>query len=352
MKRLFKIGRSVQVVSSEDEGLGNQEDAFKQGRKILDINVDEDITLDSTHVNTNPDMFRVHDLHGDEVFVEIEEPVVNVATTTTTTATTTVADEVEMTLAQTLIKIKSAKPKSKGVVMQGLSESTSTISSQQPLQVKGQGSKDKEAIRLQAQFDEEARVAREKEEANAVLVAQWNDIQDKQLLEKRRKFFAAKRAKEKRNRPPTKAQQRSIMCTYLKNMEGWKPKDLKTKSFANVQELFDKAMKRVNTFIDDDQQEAKLKELMEVISDEEGVAIDDIPLSTKPPSIGRIVGIKRLHGDLKVKTAQLVMLVQSYNCLFRVNAGGTKLQLLKDYNCSRIKTAEKIKIDWRSRILT
>ncbi|GJT59479.1 hypothetical protein Tco_1003012 [Tanacetum coccineum] len=47
----------------------------------------------------------------------------------------------------------------------------------------------------------------------------------------------------------------------------------------------------------------------------------------------------------------LVLLVQSYNCLFRVSAAGTKLQLLKDYNCSRIKTAEKIKIDWRSRIL-
>ncbi|GKE93182.1 ribonuclease H-like domain-containing protein [Tanacetum coccineum] len=40
------------------------------------------------------------------------------------------------------------------------------------------------------------------------------------------------------------------MCTYLKNMEGWKPKSLKNKSFANIQELFDKAMKRVNAFID------------------------------------------------------------------------------------------------------
>ncbi|GJR84082.1 hypothetical protein Tco_0154867 [Tanacetum coccineum] len=40
------------------------------------------------------------------------------------------------------------------------------------------------------------------------------------------------------------------MCTYLKNMEGWKPKSLKNKSFVNIQELFDKAMKRVNTFVD------------------------------------------------------------------------------------------------------
>nr|GFC83168.1 hypothetical protein [Tanacetum cinerariifolium] len=34
------------------------------------------------------------------------------------------------------------------------------------------------------------------------------------FLQKRRKFFAAKRAEEIRNKPPTKAQQRSLMCTY------------------------------------------------------------------------------------------------------------------------------------------
>ncbi|GKD51793.1 hypothetical protein Tco_1280769, partial [Tanacetum coccineum] len=30
----------------------------------------------------------------------------------------------------------------------------------------------------------------------------------------------------------------------------YKPKDLKNKSFANIQEVFDKAFKRVNTFVD------------------------------------------------------------------------------------------------------
>ncbi|GJS07006.1 hypothetical protein Tco_0363802 [Tanacetum coccineum] len=53
-----------------------------------------------------------------------------------------------------------------------------------------------------------------------------------------------------KNRPPTRAQQRSIMCTYLKNMEGLKPKSLKNRPFANIQELFDKAMKMLNTFVD------------------------------------------------------------------------------------------------------
>ncbi|GJU49016.1 putative ribonuclease H-like domain-containing protein [Tanacetum coccineum] len=113
---------------------------------------------------------------------------------------------------------------------------------------------EEEALRLQAEFDEEDRLAREKAQQVQEANIAWDDIQTKidadyqlaerlqvqeqheltikekstlfqQLLEKRRKFFTAKRAKDKRNRPPTRAQQRSIMCTYLKNMVGWKPKD-------------------------------------------------------------------------------------------------------------------------------
>ncbi|GJU84997.1 hypothetical protein Tco_1292543 [Tanacetum coccineum] len=107
------------------------------------------------------------------------------------------------------------------------------------------------------------------------------------FLEQRRNHFAAKRAKEKRNKPPNQAQQRKIICTYLKNMEGKKPKDLKNKSFDSIQKMFDKAFKRVNTFVDfrTDLVEAKIKELMEIVLDKEKVAIDDIPLAVKPPSI-------------------------------------------------------------------
>ncbi|GJR76365.1 hypothetical protein Tco_0088730 [Tanacetum coccineum] len=144
----------------------------------------------------------------------------------------------------------------------------------------------------------------------------------KELLEQRRKHFTAKRAKEKRNKPPTQAQQRKIICTYLKNMEGKKPKDLKNKSFDSIQKMFDRAFKRVNTFVDfqtdlvegsskragteleqevtkkqkmddvqettkvdDDQEGAKIKELMEIVLNEEEVVIDAIPLATKPPTI-------------------------------------------------------------------
>ncbi|GKF42565.1 hypothetical protein Tco_0125907, partial [Tanacetum coccineum] len=95
LKRLYKVGLSAKVISSDDEAsLGDQEDASKQERKILDIDANEDITLDSTHFDTDHDMFRVYDLHGDEVFVETQEPVVNAATTTST-----ISVNVDITLA-------------------------------------------------------------------------------------------------------------------------------------------------------------------------------------------------------------------------------------------------------------
>ncbi|GKE13436.1 hypothetical protein Tco_1416987, partial [Tanacetum coccineum] len=40
------------------------------------------------------------------------------------------------------------------------------------------------------------------------------------------------------------------MCTYLKNMEGYMLNDLKLKEFDYIQEMFDRAFQRVNTFKD------------------------------------------------------------------------------------------------------
>ncbi|GKA03376.1 hypothetical protein Tco_0676157 [Tanacetum coccineum] len=291
LKRLFKVGRSAQVVSSEDEGLGDQEDASKQGRKIDDIDQDAEVTLvDETQGRyDDAQMFDTNVFNGEEVFVaeQSEKVVEEVVSTAEVSVAATITTE-EITLAQALAELRSAKPK---VVVQEPVQSTTTttpltipkaksitfrdpgestirttltpipsnikdkgkakmIEPEKPLKKKDQVIFDEqEAIRLQAQFDEEERIAREKEEANAALIVQWNDIQDKvetdyklaqrlqaeeqeeltieeksklfqQLLEKRRKHFAAKRAEERRNKPPTKAQQRSIMTTYLKNIAG------------------------------------------------------------------------------------------------------------------------------------
>ncbi|GJY06009.1 hypothetical protein Tco_0371949 [Tanacetum coccineum] len=65
----------------------------------------------------------------------------------------------------------------------------------------------------------------------------------------RKKFFAAKRAEEQRNKPPTKAEQRKKMCTYMKHMAGYKDKNFKGKSFDAIKQMFDKAYKQVNDFV-------------------------------------------------------------------------------------------------------
>ncbi|GJX95182.1 retrovirus-related pol polyprotein from transposon TNT 1-94 [Tanacetum coccineum] len=268
-----KISQAQEITSLKKrvKSLGDQEDTSKQGRKINDIDADAEITLvDETRGRHNDDpMFDTGVLNDEEVFigqdmaekeVSIVDPVttasevvtianveVSIASPTAATITT-----VELTLAQTLAKLKSARPKTKGVVMQEISESiTTTTTIIIPSKDKGKGimveetlkmkKKDQisfdeqEVIRLQAEFDEEVRLVREKDKANVALIEEWNDIQAKieadkllaerlqareqeeltieeraklfqQLLEKRRKFFAAKRTEEKRNKPPTKAQ--------------------------------------------------------------------------------------------------------------------------------------------------
>ncbi|GKB68062.1 putative ribonuclease H-like domain-containing protein, partial [Tanacetum coccineum] len=134
LKRLRKVGRSAQVVSSKDEGLGAQEDAFKQGRKIADLDAD-----------------------AEEVEVK---KAVSTAEVTTVNATTTVD---ELTLAQTLIEIKAAKPKAittvatttttavtrpmaRGVVVQEPSEFRTTKSSSQISQLPQAKDKGKEKM--------------------------------------------------------------------------------------------------------------------------------------------------------------------------------------------------------------
>nr|GEY01796.1 hypothetical protein [Tanacetum cinerariifolium] len=88
-----------------------------------------------------------------------------------------------------------------------------------------------------------------------------------ELIESRRKYFTAKRAKEIRNKPPTKAQPKSLMCTYMKNMKGYKQKDFKGKIFDAIKKMFDKVYKRVNTFMamDSEVMEGSKKTQAEVI---------------------------------------------------------------------------------------
>ncbi|GJU49957.1 uncharacterized mitochondrial protein-like protein [Tanacetum coccineum] len=124
LKRLYKVGLSTRVESSDEESLG--EDASKQGR-IFDIDADKDITL--VNAQYDAEMFDVDDLGGEEVFIaeqneNVVKEVVNAAQDST--AKTVKITIEEITLAQALMDIKSIKPKEKRIVFHEPDESTTT----------------------------------------------------------------------------------------------------------------------------------------------------------------------------------------------------------------------------------
>nr|GEY00319.1 hypothetical protein [Tanacetum cinerariifolium] len=211
------------------------EDASKQGRKINDIDADEYIIL--ANDQDDAEMFDVNDLHGEEMFIEKE------------VADKHVNYEVQKVVEEVVEDNNTAKLIVDVVHVSDVGEvnaaSIATTDKGKGIMVKKHVKhKKKDQIRL----DEEVSL----------------------------KLQANKKSRKKRNKPPTQAQQRKIMCTYLKKMKGKKLKDLKNKSFDFIQKMFDRAFNRVNMFID-------FK--TELVEDKEKVAIDAIPFAIKSPKI-------------------------------------------------------------------
>ncbi|GJR14341.1 hypothetical protein Tco_0796993 [Tanacetum coccineum] len=193
-KRLYKVGLSRRIESSNDASLGAQEDASKHRRMIADIDQDREVTLvDETQGRNNEDlMFDTGVLDGDKVF---EKPMVNAATTTSsilgsaadpvttagevvTTASVEILDE--LTLAQTLIEIKRAKPKAVTTAATTVTPTSTRPKEKRIVKDKGKAKMIEEepvkkfskkeqlrldeefAFKIQAEEQEEERIAREK----------------------------------------------------------------------------------------------------------------------------------------------------------------------------------------------
>ncbi|GJS31540.1 hypothetical protein Tco_0492160 [Tanacetum coccineum] len=107
------------------------------------------------------------------------------------------------------------------------------------------------AEELKAELEEEERVTIQREEV-ANLIS-WDNTQammeaDYELAQRLQAEEQGELTIEQR-KPPNKAQKRNQMSTYLRNMVGYKHAQLKNKSFKEIQMLFDKEMKRVNSFV-------------------------------------------------------------------------------------------------------
>ncbi|GJX07643.1 hypothetical protein Tco_0195575 [Tanacetum coccineum] len=213
LTRFKKLGTARRFKSS-NAGLGAQEDASKQGRSIEDIDTDVEVTLVNEQQNEDL-MFNTGVLDDDEVFVDVASsekneqstklddstagqavtiasiedsaaPTIQVSTADIGEVTAAKIDE--LTLAQTLIEIKAAKPKvvtttattttttrlkGKGVVVQELI----------PLKRKDKIALDEQIARdiqakLDAELEEEQKLARkQEEEANIALIDSCENTQ-------------------------------------------------------------------------------------------------------------------------------------------------------------------------------
>ncbi|GJZ10919.1 hypothetical protein Tco_0545678 [Tanacetum coccineum] len=175
----FNISR---VESSNDVNLGAQEDASKQWRKITDLDADAKVTLvdETQEINDDNLMFDTDELTLAQTLIEIKTAKPKPVTTAATTVT-------------------SVRPRAKGIIFhdqeEQVSASTKTFASSQsqlpqvkdkgkgimvepevPLKKKDQGALDEEMARnleaqLQAELIKEESLARQKEEeANITLI--------------------------------------------------------------------------------------------------------------------------------------------------------------------------------------
>ncbi|GJX86786.1 hypothetical protein Tco_0337560 [Tanacetum coccineum] len=217
MKRLFKISRSAGMVSSKDE----------------------EVTLvDETQGSIDDaQMFDTDVFNGEEVFV---------------------VEQIEKVVEEVVSNVD--KMYKKGV-----------------LELDGKNL----LSRLQAKEDESSKIERGKAREPEELTDKEKARLLVELLEKRKKHFAALRAQEKRNKPLTKAQ-RKLQCQLISKKAGAEMAQESSSKRAGDELEQEKEKKQK---IDDDQEEAEMKKLIKVVPDEEEVAIDAIPLATKPSSI-------------------------------------------------------------------
>nr|GEY00692.1 putative ribonuclease H-like domain-containing protein [Tanacetum cinerariifolium] len=300
------------------------------GKRRKEADVSHDKSEDEEHVPTpssdplpsgkihDADMFGVDNLEGNEVFVDVREKTVEKEVSTTdpvTTAgevvtaasikdsaaltTTTTADvDDELTLTKTLIEIKAAKPKvistvittprAKRIVFhKQVQPHKPTVSSlkdkgkakmiepEKPLKKKDQISLDEEVVRkleaeMRAEMKEEERIAREKDEANRDVIKEWDDVQAT-IDADRRKYFAAKRAKDVEERlKKTQAKGSSKRAGQELEQESAKKHKMSKHEQAKV--------------ANDDTTE--LKRCLEIVlEDDDDVAIEATPISSKSPTI-------------------------------------------------------------------
>nr|GEX71713.1 hypothetical protein [Tanacetum cinerariifolium] len=196
------------------------------------------------------------------------------------TTTTSIFDDEDITMAQTLIKMKEEKAKEKGVSIKDIKDSSRparSILTLKPLLTinlkdKGKGVlKEPEPAKKMTRSDlDTAQIAKDAEVARLEYEDELAELEREKEKRQREKeaskaaiaeiFKTAQRSAEIRSRPPTKSQLRNLMMTYLKNMGGYKHSQLKAKTFVKIQGLYERQKRVIDDFKPMDSDDAVDKE--------------------------------------------------------------------------------------------
>ncbi|GJU54780.1 hypothetical protein Tco_1228494 [Tanacetum coccineum] len=202
-----QVTRRTKIIASDDEEDLVAEDPSKQGRiqgrygQNLDTQEGFGAGLEVTNTNA--------ELNTASTFVSTASPQRHANTT---------ADD--LTLAETLMEIRKSVAKAKGKAKMDETEVATDEDFVQQLQAGEKCSEEDLPMKLV------------------------------ELVNQRKKFFAQQRAKAKRNKPITPAQQKEYMSNYIKNQEGgYSFKQLKSLSFEQVKEIFETTMRKVQSFV-------------------------------------------------------------------------------------------------------
>ncbi|GJU93984.1 hypothetical protein Tco_1318740 [Tanacetum coccineum] len=286
--------RAKVVISNAEE---DEEDPSKQGRSLIEeLDMDAGISLvpphvgdqgrfDNTHVSDQPKeqlgVFSTTKVLADAA--KQKRDVENVQTYTRRRRAVSTGSG-EVSTASELVSTTSVKAKDKGKAVMQESEPPKKIKKRvQEAKFKAEQEQERldheTAMKIQEELDaiERQRMAQvhqaaqgftddERDDILARVAADKDFVQQLQagekvsdedlprklveLVNQRKKFFAQQRAKARRNKPMTSAQQKEYMSTYIKNQEGgYTLKQLKALSFEEVKEIFETTMRKVQSFV-------------------------------------------------------------------------------------------------------
>ncbi|GJR61768.1 hypothetical protein Tco_1503930 [Tanacetum coccineum] len=299
--------KSVNILSI-NKRFGKKESVSKQGRKkskpestLDDSTVFDDQNADhgmkymeteeavdkgrqsgeTGEVKLTDDTGVVEDKGSDIDAARQEDSVVEPRTPPTTTS---IFDDEDITMAQTLIKMKEEKAKEKGVSIKDVDDSSRparSILTLKPLPTidpkdRGKGvSKESPVKKVKRSDLEAAQIAKDTKIARPVhekelaemerereerqrqdqasvdyIASLYDEVQAKMdASEERKKLLVEERVAAVRNKLPTRTQLRSLMMTYLKHTGKYRHNQLNKKTFEDIQALYIKEQERDADFV-------------------------------------------------------------------------------------------------------